>query len=209
MANGSEIANLKIGGRKLKPNEYVGSVEQILTNNLYSVLDKIGVSLADEFAKNVPVASGALASSISLLGVTEKRGTYSIEIYLGVEYHDYIDKGVKGIHNKARTIPNAEGRLYTFKKWGMPDSAIQSLKAWAKKKNIDYKGKQAAEGKRVSKKRLMKETDSAAKNLAYIIKRDGINARKYKDKSLKKVMPEYQKQLNEVGYNTLILKVIK
>lgn len=209
MAARDTSAFLNIGGRRLKENEYVKSVDAILTKNLYDVLDNIGVSLADELAKNVPVASGKLASSIRLLGVTEKRGTYSIEIYLGVEYHDYIDKGVKGIHNKAKTIPNAEGRAYQFKTFGMPEEALKGLKEWARLKNIQYKGKQAAAGKRVSRKRLMRETDSAANNLAYIIKRDGLDARKYKDKSLKNIMPLYEKQIKDVGYNSIILKVTK
>jgi hypothetical protein len=60
-----DISNIIIGGRKLKANEFVGSVDKILTQNLYSVLDKIGASLADEFAKNAPVSSGNLASNIS------------------------------------------------------------------------------------------------------------------------------------------------
>lgn len=202
-------ANLKIGGRKLKPNEYVGSVEKVLTSNLYNTLDKIGVSLADELSKNVPVSSGALASSISLLGVTEKRGTYSIEIYLGVEYHDYIDKGVRGIRNKAKTIPNAEGRNYQFKNWGMPESALSNLKEWAKRKNINLEAKAKIDGKRVNRKKIFKSNDNAIRHFALTIKRDGIDARKYKDKSVNNVMPKYQKELNEVGYNSIILKVVK
>jgi hypothetical protein len=203
------IANLNIGGRKLKPNEFVGSVGQILNSNIYTVLDKIGISLADELEKNVPVASGKLQSSISLLGVKEKNGTYSIEIYLGVDYHDYIDKGVRGIRNRAKTIPNAEGRTYQFKTWGMPESALQGLKEWAKKKNIDLEARAKIKGKKPNRKKLLKTTDSAVSWLAYKIKERGIDARKFKDKSVKNVMPKYEKELSEVGYNSIILKVVK
>jgi hypothetical protein len=205
----SDIGNLKIGGRKLRPNEYAKSVEQVLTRNIYDVLDKIGVSLADEFAKNAPVSSGALASSISLLGVKENKGSYSIEIYLGVDYHDYIDKGVRGIRNKAKTIPNADGRNYQFKNWGMPEEALRGLKEWAKKRNINLEAKAKIDGKRVNRKKIFKSNDNAIRHFALTIKRDGIDARKYKDKSLKNVMPKYQKELNQVGYNSLILKVVK
>jgi hypothetical protein len=203
-----DIANIKIGGRKLKASEYVRNVEQILDENLLNTFDRIGISLVDELQKNAPVGSGALASGIELLGVKErKKGTYSIEIYFKVNYHDYIDKGVKGIENVAKTIPNSEGRSYQFKKWGMPKSAIAGLKKWAQSKNIQMKADSEIKGKK--SKKLMRTSNSAAKNLAYIIKRDGIDARKYKDRSTKKVLPEYDKELKEVGYNSLILKVIK
>lgn len=199
---------LKIGGRRLQPNEYVGSVGQVMNENILSILDKIGIDVAKELEANVPVGSGAMQSKISLLGVKQSRETYSIEIYLGVEYADYIDKGVKGVaNNKAKTIPNAEGRTYKFQTYGMPQSGLDSLKSWAKSKNINLEGMAKASGKRVNRKRLLKESDSAIKYLAYTIKRDGINARKFKQKSLDAVMPKYAKELSEVGYNSLILKI--
>jgi hypothetical protein len=199
---------LKIGGRRLRPEEYVGAVGQVMTENVLSVLDKIGIDVAKELEQNVPVGSGAMQSRIQLLGVKQSKSTYSIEIYLGVEYADYIDKGVKGVaNNKAKTVPNAEGRTYKYKTYGMPQSGLDSLKNWAKSKNINLEGAAKAAGKRPNRKKLLKETDSAIKHLAYTIKRDGINARQFKKKSVDAVMPKYAKELSEVGYNSLVLKI--
>lgn len=210
MGNASEkaVANLKLGGRTLQPNEYLAAVEGAITNNVVGILDRLGVTLADKFAQYAPVSSGKLQSSIKFIGVKSRGTGYRLEINLGVDYADYIDKGVRGIQNKRKTYPNKDGKYYQFKTYGMPPEALKELEGWAKRKNIELDAQSKidrSEG-RVSKIKLI---TSPASRLAYYIKKYGIEGSNFQQKSIDEVKPKYDIELAEVGYNSLILKVKK
>jgi hypothetical protein len=206
VATEEQVANLIIGGRKLKPNEYITSVDQITNKNIKSTLERLGIKLAEAFERLAPSSSGKLQNSIQVIGVKELGNGFRLEIGFGVDYHDYIDKGVLGVEDKTKRVyKNSKGLYYEFKNYGMPPEALTELEGWAKRKNIELEAKQL----KSKRKRKLKKVTSSASSLAYLIKRFGIEGRNYKAKAVKEVLPEYKKQLQEIGYNSLILKVTK
>jgi hypothetical protein len=217
-ASAEQVANLKFGGRKLGSDEYIVLVNDALTKNVSGLLEDMGADLVDEMVRLAPVgATGRLASGIKVLGVEQKEdGLYRLEIIFQEDYTDYVDKGVVGLNpSKSKTqIPNRDGRKYTFKKYGMPDSAIQSLKEWARAKNIQMKGEEslkASKSKRKfkSKKSKLRETESGARNLVYLIKKNGINASNFQMRAFNSVAPSYNAELKNLGFNSLLIKVSK
>lgn len=207
VATQEQVANLIIGGRKLKPNEYIVKVDEITGKNIRSALDRLGIKLAEAMERLAPESSGKLKSSIEVIGVKEIGNGFRLEIGFGVDYHDYIDKGVLGIVNKSKTTyKNSNGVKYEFKKYGMPSEALTGLEGWAKRKNIELK---AEELRSNDKSKKIKGIKSPASSLAYLIKKYGIEGRNYKARALKEVSPKYEKLFKEVGYNSLILKVSK
>lgn len=213
-ASQQAVANLRIGGRKLGSDEYIRLVNDAIEKNVKGVLERFGIAMVDELVKLAPVGgSGRLASGISVLGVEENEdGLYRLEIGFAEEYTDYIDKGVEGVNpSKRKTIlKNSEGRKYKFKTYGMPEEAIQSLKKWARAKNIQMGyGKKQSTKKFKGKKKRMRETDSGARSLAYLIKKNGIAARNFQGRAFKNVGPKYQGEIEALGFNSLILKIAK
>ena len=210
VATEEEVANLIIGGRRLKPNEYIVSVDSIANNNIKSILDRMGIKLADAMERLAPASSGKLKGSISVIGVKEISNGFRLEIGFGVNYHDYIDKGVLGVENKTKkTYKNSAGVKYEFKNYGMPPEALRGLEGWAKRKNIELEATNRIENTGKKRKKKLRKVTSSASSLAYMIKRFGIEGRNYKARALKEVEPEYKKQLQQVGYDALILKVTK
>ena len=206
VATEEQVANLIIGGRKLKPNEYITRVDEITNKNIKSTLGRLGIKLAEAFERLAPSSSGKLAGSIEVIGVKELGNGFRLEIGFGTEYHDYVDKGVLGVEDKTKRVyKNSKGLYYEFKNYGMPTKALLELEGWAKRKNIELEAKQLTS----KRKRKLKKVTSSASSLAYMIKRFGIEGRNYKAKATKEVLPDYVKQLNEIGYNSLILKVTK
>lgn len=216
MAN-DPIATLKIGGRTLKENEFVAAVENTINANVVSGLSEVAIKLIDELEKNAPVGGTRnLSSGITLLGVTENadKTGYRIEILFASEYHDYIDKGVEGVKVKGKVLPNSEGRTYKFKNYGMPDEAIKNLQKWARGKNIENDAKakieeSESEGKKKTKVKKYSEEESAARRLAYMIKRHGIKPRNFKAKSVQAISKDMNKTLRKVTGNSFILKIAK
>lgn len=209
-------ALFNIGGRRLKGNEYIGAIDEVMGRNITSLLDRLGVSLVDKLQLNAPSSSGRLGDLISVIGVRTTKYGYRLEIGFGTEYHDYIDKGVKGLSPDAkhprRQIKNSDGRLYTFKNYGMPPAALEGLKSWAKMKNIEIEASNiidATENKKGKKKRTQKKINTGASRLAYYIKKYGLDARNYKAKSIKEVTKQYKVELDTIGYNSLILNISK
>lgn len=206
VATKEQVANLIIGGRKLKVNEYLVKVDKIASTNIKSTLEKFGISLAEAMERLAPASSGKLKNSIEVIGVKELGTGFRLEIGFGVDYHDYIDKGVLGVENKTkRTYKNSDGVKYQFKNYGMPPEVLKGLEGWAKRKNMETE----ATNLRSDRKRKLKTIKSSASSLAYLIKRFGIEGRNYKARALKEVEPDYKKQLEQIGYNALILKVTK
>ena len=204
VATKAQVANLQIGGRKLSGSEYIAAVDDILVTNVTKAMEKLGIKLVSNLAKNSPADSGQLASSYSVLGVKETKTGYRLEIKVGVDYADYIDKGVRGIQNRRKTYPNAEGKFYQFKTYGMPPEALQSLEGWAARKNIELQATGLIEGRR-----NLPQITSPASRLAYYIKKYGIEGRQFIKKSIDEATPDFQVDLRTLGQDTLILKVSK
>jgi hypothetical protein len=204
VATKAQVANLNIGGRRLSGSEYIAAVDDILVVNVKTAMEKLGINLVSELAKNAPADSGKLASSFSVLGVKESKTGYRLEIKVGVDYSDYIDKGVKGIRNRRKTYPNADGKFYQFKTYGMPPEALQSLQGWMQRKNMEIEATNLIEGRQ-----MLPQISSSAKRLAYYIKKYGIEGRQFIKKSIDAATPDFQVDLRTIGQDTLILKVSK
>ena len=204
VATKAQVANLNIGGRRLSGSEYIAAVDDILVVNVKTAMEKLGIRLVSELAKNAPADSGKLASSFSVLGVKETKTGYKLEIKVGVDYADYIDKGVKGIRNRRKTYPNADGKFYQFKTYGMPPEALQSLQGWMQRKNMEIEATNLIEGRQ-----MLPQISSSAKRLAYYIKKYGIEGRQFIKKSIDAATPDFQVDLRTIGQDTLILKVSK
>jgi hypothetical protein len=204
VATKAQVANLNIGGRRLTGSEYIAAVDDILVVNVKTAMEKLGINLVSELAKNAPADSGKLASSFSVLGVKETKTGYRLEIKVGVDYADYIDKGVKGIRNRRKTYPNADGKFYQFKTYGMPPEALQSLQGWMQRKNMEIEATNLIEGRQ-----MLPQISSSAKRLAYYIKKYGIEGRQFIKKSIDAATPDFQVDLRTIGQDTLILKVSK
>lgn len=203
-------ALFNIGGRRLKENEYIVEVENSLQQNVKSILDRLGIDLVARLEQLVPQASGRLASSIAVIGAKEKAGVWRLEIGFGdAEYTDFIDKGVKGIQNKRKVYKNADGTYYQFKTYGMPPEALANLEGWAKRKNIELKASNLIENTDSKRRKKLKQITSPASRLAYYIKKYGIEGRNFKQRAVDDVTPFYITELEEVGANSLILKVTK
>lgn len=204
VATANQVANLNIGGRRLSGSEYIAAVDDILVTNVKTAMEKLGIKLVSNLAKNSPADSGQLASSYSVLGVKETKTGYRLEIKVGVDYADYIDKGVKGIQNKRKTYPNAEGKFYQFKTYGMPPEALQQLQGWMQRKNMEIEATNLIEGRQ-----MLPQISTSAKRLAYYIKKYGIEGRQFIKKSIDEATPDFQVDLRTIGSDTLILKVSK
>lgn len=205
VATEKAVANLIIGGRKLKANEYITQVEDVANKNVKQTLNSLGISLVAALERLAPSSSGKLKSTIEVIGVKELGKGFRLEIGFGTTYHDYIDKGVLGVEDKTKKVyKNSLGKIYQFKNYGMPPEALTQLEGWAKRNNIELEATQLQ-----GKKKKIKKINSAASSLAYMIKRFGIEGRNYKARAIKEVMPKYQKQFEQIGFNSLILKVSK
>lgn len=206
-------ALINVGGRRLKENEYIVEVDNALQQNVKSILDRLGIDLVAKLEQLVPQSSGRLATSIAVIGAKEKAGVWRLEIGFGdADYTDYIDKGVKGVagnpKNK-RFYKNSDGRYYQFKNYGMPPEALANLEGWAKRKNIELKATNLVESSESGRRKKLKQIKSPASRLAYYIKKYGIEGRNFKQTAIDEVTPNYITELEEVGANSLVLKVSK
>jgi hypothetical protein len=204
VATKAQVADLVIGGRKLKPSEYIAKVEGTLVANVKNAMEKLGINLVDNLAKYSPADSGKLSSSYKVLGVSETRTGYRLEIKIGVDYSDYIDKGVKGIQNKRKTYKNDDGRFYQFKTYGMPVEALKQLEGWMRRKNMEIEATNLIEGRN-----MLPQISSSAKRLAYYIKKYGIEGRQFIKQSIDEATPEFNVDIQTIGSDSLILRISK
>jgi hypothetical protein len=204
VATETQVADLVIGGRKLKPSEYIAKVEGTLVANVKNAMEKLGINLVDNLAKYSPADQGKLASSFSVIGVSETRTGYRLEIKVGVEYADYIDKGVRGVQNKRKTYKNDEGRYYQFQNYFMPLEALKQLEGWMQRKNMEIDATNLIEGRQV-----LPQISTSAKRLAYYIKKYGIEGRQFIKKSIDEATPEFNVDIQTIGSDSLILKISK
>ena len=204
VATKAQVANLNIGGRKLSGGEYIAAVDDILVTNVKTAMEKLGIKLVSNLAKNSPADSGQLASSYSVLGVSETKTGYRLEIKVGVDYADYIDKGVRGVQNKRKTYKNDEGRYYQFQNYFMPLEALKQLEGWMQRKNMEIDATNLIEGRQV-----LPQISTSAKRLAYYIKKYGIEGRQFIKKSIDEATPEFNVDIQTIGSDSLILKISK
>jgi len=204
VATKAQVANLNIGGRKLEPSEYVAAVEGTLIKNVNDAMTKLGINIVENLAKNTPADSGRLSSSFSVLGVKETKTGYRLEIGIGVDYADYIDKGVRGIQNKRKTYKNDQGKFYQFKTYGMPPEALQQLQGWMQRKNMEIEATNLIEGRNV-----LPQISTSAKRLAYYIKKYGIEGRQFIKKSIDEATPEFNVDIQTIGSDSLVLRISK
>lgn len=204
VATKTQVANLNIGGRKLEPSEYVAAVEGTLIKNVSDAMTKLGINIVENLAKNTPADSGKLSSSFSVIGVKETKTGYRLEIGIGVDYADYIDKGVRGIQNKRKTYKNDQGKFYQFKTYGMPPEALQHLQGWMQRKNMEIEATNLIEGRNV-----LPQISTSAKRLAYYIKKYGIEGRQFIKKSIDEATPEFNVDIQTIGSDSLVLRISK
>lgn len=204
VATKAQVADLKIGGRTLKGNEYTAAVEGALVKNVTDAMEKLGIEIVDNLAKYSPADSGKLASSFSVIGVKETKTGYRLEIAVGADYSDYIDKGVKGIRNKRKTYPNQDGKHYQFKTYFMPPEALVQLEGWMRRKNMEIEATNLIEGRQ-----MLPQISSSAKRMAYYIKKYGIEGKQFVKKSIDEATPQFNIDIQEIGFNSLVLKVSK
>jgi hypothetical protein len=195
---------VNIGGRRLKGNEFVAAVEGTLVKNVTDAMEKLGINIVDNLGKYSPTDSGKLASSFNVIGVKETRTGYRLEISVGAEYSDYQDKGVKGIQNRRKTYKNAEGRFYQFKTYFMPPEVLVELEGWMKRKNMEIEATNLIEGRQ-----MLPQISSSAKRLAYYIKKYGIEGKQFVKKSIDEATPEFNIDIQNIGFNSLTLKISK
>ena len=204
VATKAQVADLVIGGRKIKGNEYVAAVEGALVKNVTDAMEKLGIEIVDNLAKFSPASSGKLASSYKVLGVKETKTGYRLEIGVGADYSDYVDKGVKGIKNRRKTYPNKDGKHYQFKTYFMPAKALVELEGWMRRKNMEIEATNLIEGRS-----MLPQISSSAKRMAYFIKKYGIEGQQFVKKSIDEATPQFNIDIQEIGFNSLVLKVSK
>lgn len=195
---------INVGGISRSGVTYVKDVDAMLVTNVTQAINKLGAKLALKLSENAPSSSGAMEGAFNFLGVKETKTGYRIEIKVGVDYADYVDKGVRGIQNRRKTYPNAEGKFYQFKTYGMPPEALQQLEGWAARKNIELQATSLIEGRR-----NLKQISSPASRLAYYIKKYGIAGTNFIQKSIDQAKPEFDIDIKTIGADTLVLKVRK
>jgi len=203
---------VNIGGVSRSGVNYVKDVDAMLVKNVTQAMEKLGSKLALKLSENAPSDTGAMEGAFNFLGVTETKTGYRIEIKVGVDYADFIDKGVRGIQNRRKTYPNAEGKFYQYKTYGMPPEALQKLQGWMQRKNIEIEatnlriqyGDESMAGRQ-----MLPQISNSAKRLAYYIKKYGIEGRQFIKKSIDEARPDFDVDLRTIGSDTLILKVSK
>ena len=204
VATKAKVADLIIGGKRLRGDQYILDVENIAVKNVMDAMNKLGGNIVLNLEKYSPADSGKLSSSYQVLGVSETRTGYRLEIGIGVDYADYIDKGVKGIQNKRKTYKNEDGRFYQFKTYGMPVEALKQLEGWMRRKNMEIEATNLIEGRN-----MLPQISSSAKRLAYYIKKNGIEGRQFIKQSIDEATPEFNVDIQTIGSDSLILRISK
>ena len=204
---------VNVGGISRSGVNYVKDVDAMLVKNVTQAMEKLGAKLALKLSENAPSDTGAMEGAFNFLGVKETKTGYRIEIKVGVDYADYIDKGVRGIQNRRKTYPNAEGKFYQYKTYGMPPEALQKLQGWMERKNMEVEATnlriKSGQEESMAGRQMLPQISTSAKRLAYYIKKYGIEGRQFIKKSIQDVTPDFQVDLRTIGSDTLILKVSK
>ena len=193
-----------VNGVRLNANQYILDVETMAVKNVKDAMLKLGGKIVLNLAKYSPNDQGTLNSSYQVLGVSETKIGYRLEISVGADYYDYQDKGVRGVKNRRKTYPNADGRYYQFKTYSMPVEALQKLEGWMKRKNMEIEATNLIEGRQV-----LPQISSSAKRLAYYIKKYGIEGKQFIKKSIDEATPDFNIDIQSIGSDSLTLRISK
>jgi hypothetical protein len=205
VANQNQVdALINVNGQRLTISQYILDVENMLVTNVKDAMLKLGGNIVLNLAKYAPADQGKLQSSFSVLGVTDTKDGYRLEISVGADYADYIDKGVKGIQNKRKTYKNEDGRFYQFKTYGMPAEALQQLEGWMRRKNMEIEATNLIDGRS-----MLPQISTSAKRLAYYIKKYGIEGRQFIKQSIEEATPDFNVDVQSIGSDSLILRIRK
>jgi len=215
VATKDEVANITIGGNKLRGNQYVLKAEEILLQNVESALLRLGYNLADKLEANAPMDTGRMKGSFGQPNIIETKYGYRVEIPTGAEYYDYIDKGVRGVQHdikNKKVYPNAKGEFYQFETYFMPLKALQQLEGWMKRKNIEIEARnlRIKTGDETLKgRRILPQISSSAKRMAYYIKKYGIAGTNFIQRSVNEATPQFNVDIQTIGADSLILRISK
>jgi hypothetical protein len=205
VANQNQVDNLiNVNGQRLTINQYILDVENMLVTNVKDAMMKLGGNIVLNLSKYAPADQGKLQSSFSVLGVSDTKDGYRLEISVGADYADYIDKGVRGIQNKRKTYKNEDGRFYQFKTYGMPAEALQQLEGWMRRKNMEIEATNLIDGRS-----MLPQISTSAKRLAYYIKKYGIEGRQFIKQSIEEATPDFNVDVQSIGSDSLILRIRK
>jgi hypothetical protein len=215
VATKDEVANITIGGNKLRGNQYVIKAEEILLQNVESALLRLGYNLADKLEANAPMDQGRMKASFGEPVIIETRYGYRVEIPTGAEYFDYIDKGVKGVKHSIKNkkvYPNAEGRYYQFKNYYMPPEALKQLEGWMQRKNMEIQARnlRIKTGDETLKgRRILPEISTRVTLFAYFLKKYGIAGTNFIQRSVNEATPQFNVDIQTIGAESLVLRISK
>jgi len=215
VATKDEVANITIGGNKLRGNQYVLKAEEILLQNIESALLRLGYNLADKLEANAPMDQGGLKKSFGNPNIIETKYGYKVEIPTGAEYFDYIDKGVKGVKHSIKNkkvYPNAEGRFYQFKNYYMPPEALKQLEGWMQRKNMEIEARnlRIKTGDETLKgRRILPQISTSVTLFAYFLKKYGIAGTNFIKRSVDEATPQFNVDIQTIGATSLVLRISK
>ena len=209
VANQAQVDNafINVNGRRLRGSEFILDVENMLVTNLKEAMLKLGANIVLNLEKYSPDDTGRLKSSFDVLSVKETKTGYRLEISVGAEYSDYQDKGVRGIEHdikNKKVYLNKDNEYYQFRKYGMPPKALTELEGWMKRKNMEIEATNLIEGRT-----MLPQISSSAKRMAYYIKKYGIEGKQFIKKSIDEATPDFNIDVKEIGFNSLVLKISK
>ena len=204
-----------VGGTRLTGGQFVLKAEDILLQNIESALLRLGYNLADKLEANAPMDQGGLKTSFGSPNIIETKYGYRVEIPTGVDYYDYIDKGVKGVKHSIKNkkvYPNADGEYYQFKNYYMPPKALNQLQGWMERKNMEIEATNLrikAGDETLKGRRMLPQISTSVTRLAYFIKKYGIAGTNFIKKSVDEATPQFNVDIQTIGADSLILRISK
>lgn len=164
-----------------------GTVTNVLEQ--YAVLFEENLRIVSNQVNNV--ASGKLLDSFDFQ-VTNDGNT--LLLYLA-DYFDYTNVGVKGKDKNSRNAPNSP---YQYKNYGMSDEGRRSIRSYIQsgKAKITTMQRQGLRATNREKKQLSL-IDLKTQTLIYMIKRYGIKATHYLDKTIAMTFKDLGEKLGE------------
>jgi hypothetical protein len=216
VANQNQVDNLiNVNGQRLTINQYILDVENMLVTNVKDAMLKLGANVVKNLEKYSPDDSGKLKSSYEVLGVSDTKDGYRIEIGIGVNYADFLDKGVRGIKHeikKKKVFLNDKNEYYQFRKYGMPLEALKQLEGWMRRKNMEIEATNlriASGDSSLEGRSMLPQISSSAKRFAYYIKKYGIEGRQFIKQSVDIAIPDFNIDVQSIGRDSLILRISK